>query len=139
MEAVLTTTGLFATALLFGAMAFFSVVMAPLIFTGLDAETAGRFIRQVFPWYYLTVITLAGVAALSLTFSRVPDAVALAAVTAVGVIARQVLMPRINRAKDAAGGGEATARKRFSRLHRLSVWINAAQMIAVAIVLARFV
>lgn len=139
MEAVLTTTGLFATALLFGAMAFFSAVMAPFIFTRLDAETAGRFIRQVLPWYYLTLITLAGVAALSLTFSRVPDAVALAAVAAVGVIARQVLMPRNNRARDAAHEGEAKARKRFSRLHRLSVWINAAQMLAVAIVLARFV
>lgn len=139
MGAVMTTSGLFATALLFGSMAFFSAVIAPLIFTKLDAETAGRFIRQVFPWYYLTIITLAVAAALSLTFSRGPDAVALGAVAAAGVIARQVLMPRINRARDAADEGEAKARKRFSRLHRLSVWINAAQMLAVALVLARFV
>ena len=66
MDMALTIMGLFATALLFGSMVFFSAVMAPLVFTKLDAETAGRFIRQVFPWYYLTVITLAAVAGLSL-------------------------------------------------------------------------
>ena len=120
-------------------MVFFSAVMAPLVFTKLDAETAGRFIRQVFPWYYLTVITLAAVAGLSLVYSRSLDSAVLASVAAAGVIARQGLMPRINGARDAALGGGATARKRFSRLHRLSVWINAAQMIGVAVVLARFV
>lgn len=139
MDMALTIMGLFATAMLFGSMVFFSAVMAPLVFTKLDAETAGRFIRQVFPWYYLTVITLAAVAGLSLVFSRSLDSAVLASVAAAGVIARQVLMPRINGARDAALGGGATARKRFSRLHRLSVWINAAQMFGVAVVLARFV
>jgi hypothetical protein len=34
-----------ARALVFGGMTFFSAVMAPLVFTKLPAETAGRFIR----------------------------------------------------------------------------------------------
>jgi hypothetical protein len=139
MDTALITIGVFATAMLFGSMAFFSTVMAPLIFTRLDAETAGRFIRQVFPWYYFTVILLAAVAALSLAVTRLADATAITAVAAVGVIARQALMPRINRARDASTGGDLGAGRQFSRLHRLSVWINAAQMIVVAIVLARFV
>lgn len=47
-------TGLF-LALTFGGVTFLSGVMAPLVFTKLPFETAGAFIRQVFPWYYLTM------------------------------------------------------------------------------------
>ena len=54
METVINGMGFFATGILLGAMLFFSGVMAPLIFTKLEADVAGRFIRQVFPWYYLT-------------------------------------------------------------------------------------
>ena len=49
MDSVINGTGFFATGILLGAMLFFSCVMVPLIFTKLDADVAGRFIRQVFP------------------------------------------------------------------------------------------
>jgi hypothetical protein len=120
-------------------MVFFSAVMAPLIFIKLGGEAAGRFIRQVFPWYYLVVIALAAVGAAALAVPRPVDAAVLGAVAAVGVAARQVLMPMINRARDAMLAGDAASKTRFTRLHRLSVWINAAQIVAVAVVLARFV
>lgn len=139
METVIHGIGLFATSLLLGAMVFFSAVMAPLIFTKLEAAAAGRFIRQVFPWYYLTVIVLSGLAALAWLAFRPVDALVLAGVTIAAGFARQVLMPRINRARDAAGAGDVTAGSRFARLHRLSVWINALQILAAAIVLARLV
>ena len=139
MSHALITAGLFSTALLFGSMMFFSAVMAPLIFVKLGGEAAGRFIRQVFPWYYLVVIALAAVGAAALAVPRPVDAAVLGAVAAVGVAARQVLMPMINRARDAMLAGDAASKTRFSRLHRLSVWINAAQIVAVAVVLARFV
>ncbi len=139
MSHALITAGLFSTALLFGSMMFFSAVMAPLIFVKLGGEAAGRFIRQVFPWYYLVVIVLAAVGAAALAVPRPVDAAVLGAVAAVGVAARQVLMPMINRARDAMLAGDAASKTRFSRLHRLSVWINAAQIVAVAVVLARFV
>ena len=139
MTPLLTNIGLFATAILLGSMVFFSVVMAPLIFTKLDAEIAGSFIRQVFPWYYLAVISLSTLAALSLVSSRLIDALVLAAVAVAAVITRQVLMPRINLARDGVLAGDPSAGRRFSRLHKLSVWINAVQIIAIAIVLARFI
>lgn len=139
IETILTLAGLFATATLLGSMAFFSAVMAPLIFIELDSEIAGRFIRRVFPWYYLTVIGLSVLAAICLVFSRVADAALLGAVAALGIFARQILMPRINQARDSMLSGDQTRGLRFSRLHRLSVWINVAQIFAVAIVLARFV
>jgi len=130
---------LLATAALFGSMMFFSAVMAPLIFIKLGGEDAGRFIRQVFPWYYLVVIALGAVAAVTLAFSRPVDGAILAAVACAGVATRQGLMPMINRARDAMLAGDGASKRRFARLHRLSVWINGVQIIAVAIVLARFV
>ncbi|MBI2313656.1 MAG: hypothetical protein HYU77_14245 [Betaproteobacteria bacterium] len=48
MEPVLALKiGVMATALVFGAMAFFSAVAAPLVFTTLDQATAGRLIRRI--------------------------------------------------------------------------------------------
>lgn len=129
------TAALFATALLFGAMVFFSAVMAPLIFVKLGGETAGPFIRQVFPWYYLVVIVLSAVAAAALAFARPVEAVVMAAVCALTLGLRQGLMPMINRARDRVAGQHAVQDKRFSRLHRLSVWINGGQIIAVGYVL----
>jgi hypothetical protein len=139
METVINGTGVFATGILLGAMLFFSGVMAPLIFTKLDADVAGRFIRQVFPWYYVTIIALGSLAALAVVFFRPADALVLAGVALAGIIARQHLMPRINRARDAVLAGDSAAERRFSRLHRVSVWINAVQIITVGIVLARLI
>lgn len=136
---ILNYIALFATAALFGSMLFFSMVMAPLIFVKLGGDNAGRFIRQVFPWYYLVVIALSAIAALALVFSRPVDGALLAGVAGIGLVTRLGLMPIINRARDAMLGGDGAAKKRFSRLHRLSVWINGLQIIVIAVVLARFV
>lgn len=64
-------------ALLVGGMAFFAVVVAPLVFTRLPADQAGAFIRQVFPAYYLWVAGCAAVAALTLALVRPWEALAL--------------------------------------------------------------
>ncbi|MGD2019921.1 MAG: DUF4149 domain-containing protein [Thiohalocapsa sp.] len=122
----------FALALAFGGMTFFSAVMAPLVFTKLPFETAGGFIRQVFPWYYLSIGSVSVVAAAALVLGAEPVAALLTALAAAGFwYARQVLMPRINAARDA--GRDAA----FNRLHRYSVIINGAQwlLLAAALVL----
>ena len=122
-------------ALTFGGMTFFSAVMAPLVFTKLPFETAGNFIRQVFPWYYLTMgtSTLIGLLALMLGTSGNArwETVLTALVLAGFVYARQVLMPMINRARDAEMVGEMGAAHRFRRLHQISVAINGVQWFAV--------
>ena len=51
------------------------------------------------------------------------------------VVARQVLMPRINHHRDRMQAGERAAEARFDRLHRASVWINGAQLLAALAVL----
>ena len=50
-RSILTLLAGLALALTWGGMTFFSAVMAPLVFTKLPLETAGAFIREVFPWH----------------------------------------------------------------------------------------
>jgi len=64
------------------------------------------------------------------------DAAVLALVTAGFLFAWLWLMPRINQARDSAAE-DAASGTRFARLHRLSVLINAAQLVAVLIVFVR--
>lgn len=131
-------TGL-ALALTFGGMTFFSAVIAPLVFTKLPAATAGAFIRQLFPWYYLSmgITTLVALVALASGAGGIASWEAgLSALVLLGFIyTRQSLMPTINRARDAELAGDDEAGVRFSRLHRLSVLINGLQWFAVLAVL----
>ncbi len=127
-------TGL-ALALTFGGMTFFSAVQAPLVFTRLPLETAGAFIRQVFPWYYLSMGTTTLVALLALSLGESTSLGWMASLLSLAlagfVVARQVLTPRIYMARDAELAGTAGAAERFNRLHRLSVMLNALQWLAI--------
>lgn len=134
MNHYLELLAVLALALTWGGMTFFSAVMAPLVFTKLPYETAAAFIRAVFPWYYLTL----GSTTLIALFLLLPGVgrglawpAALSALTLAGfVLARQVLMPQINRPRDGEVAGDREAGLRFQRLHRLSVVINGLQWLA---------
>lgn len=124
MDAILNAIGFIASALAVGGMVFFSAVVAPAAFSKLDKEHATKFIRGIFPWYYLYVIITAGVGALTM-LTVVPWASAGLAVAAAGAfISRQGLMPRINGTRDQAKDGDTEAQARFDKLHKLSVQIN---------------
>ena len=118
-----------ATALVLGGMVFFAFVFAPLVFTKLPGKTAGGSIRDVFPVYYVTFAAVSLIAA-ALAAPRI-DAAVLAVVGVLFLLARYWLMPKINTARDRGDD------PRFNGLHRLSVVINAAQMIAVFAVFVR--
>jgi len=124
----LQLTAQLAAGILFGSMIFFAAVMAPLVFIKLPGEIAGRFIREVFPRYYLWGMVVGGVALLAALGVSFTDVVLLALVVAGFVYARQLLMPRINQRRDAALAGDPAAKRQFENLHRYSVIINAVQM-----------
>ena len=134
---LLGVTGAISVATLFGSMAFFSCVIAPLIFIELDAAAAGRLIRRLYPWYYVVVGVLSLIAALSFAATLPIDAAIMGFVLIGAYFSREVLMPRINRQRDAMVQGNADAEIPFNRLHRSSVLINAVQIIAVFCVLVR--
>jgi hypothetical protein len=135
----LALIALFAVALLLGGMAFFAALVAPVVFRVLPAEPAGRFIRALFPRYYLWVLATAAAAAVALFPLSKPDAGVMAAVAGMAFWLRQSLMPRINALSDLAKAGDAEAQRGFDRAHRLSVAANLLQMLAAAGVLAGFV
>jgi hypothetical protein len=134
---ILSALATLSLALLLGGMVFFAAVVAPLVFTRLPPDQSGRFIRQVFPVYYLWLLATAAVAALALIPGHPAEALAMAAVAALTLWLRQALMPRINRLSDAAQAGDAAAKPRFDRAHRLSVLLNLLQMVVAAVVLLR--
>ncbi len=124
--------------MLFGGIAFFAACIAPVVFTRLPPEWASRFIRGVFPVYYLWVLGTSAAGTFALLPLRPLDALALGAVAGTTFWLRQSLMPRINALSDAAQAGDAAAKAAFDRAHRLSVRVNVAQMVTAAVVLARF-
>jgi len=138
---IIDAAGLVAVAAVFGGMTFFAFVYAPLVFIKLGTETGGQFIREVFPVYYVAMGATSVVAAVLLAFgsaTRGADALAMVCIGIVFFLARFVLLPIINRNRDAGQAGDVEAKKRFDVLHRVSVIVNLAQMVAVLVVLVRY-
>ena len=138
---VIDAAGLVAVAAVFGGMLFFALVYAPLVFIKLGTETGGRFIREVFPVYYVAMGAVSIAAAVPLAFgsaARGGDALTMACIGIVFFLARFVLLPVINRNRDAGLAGDLEAKRRFDALHRASVIVNAIQMLAVLVVLVRY-
>lgn len=120
-------------AALFGGMLMFAALFTPLIHQKLPADTAVGFTREVFPVYYRVMGILALVAVLPLVPAQAYwTEIAMLVTTAVGfVFANLVLRPQVNAARDGKNDG------RFRLLHRVSVLLNLAQFVLVAIVLIR--
>ena len=141
-RAIVDAAGLLAVAGVFGGMVFFAFVYAPLVFIKLGTQAGGRFIRDVFPVYYLSMGATSIAAAVPLAVgsaARGADALAMACIGIVFFLARFVLLPIINRDRDAGQAGDVAAKKRFDALHRVSVIVNLVQMLAVLLVLVRYV
>ncbi len=117
---------------LVGGMVFFGAIMAPLVFTKLPPEFSGPFIRATFPRYYayIVIASLIGLAGLLIRGDWGMAVVA-------GVIALVTLwlwlgwIPHLNMLRDT---GQQAA---FARGHRISVWVNGAELIVALAMLAR--
>ena len=115
---------------LVGSMLFFAVTVAPTVFRVLSAEQGGAFLRRFFPQYYLWGMMLSIICTLVAFFSGGRLLLGICAmVAALFVYARQLLMPRINRARDRENAGEDAASKEFKQLHLQSVLINGLQLL----------
>lgn len=137
MIEVANALALVSLSVLFGTIVFFSAGTAPVVFRVLDEASAGRFLRALFPRYYLVLLFAALAAALGLALSRPFDAAVMAVVALGAIVSRQGLMPRINAARDRMLAGDEGAGHHFNHLHRLSVVINVLQLVAAFVVLVR--
>ena len=128
---MLGQSALYLTAIILGTMIFFSFVVAPTTFKLLDEENSRKFIRGIFPFYYLLNLTLSFVASvlfflnqnLSIDFSL------MASVSVLFAISNFILMPMINKFRD------NNEDKKFKISHFISVIINFIQLIFLVIIL----
>jgi len=106
--------------LVLGSMLFFSIAIAPKIFTVLPSEEAGKFVRSIFPTYYMynglqyLVLTI-------LTFytDQTDNILYLSClILFFFIFSNYILMPQINKSRD------INNQKKFKLLHFLSVVIN---------------
>ncbi len=106
-------------------MLFFGVVMAPLVFVKLPPDVAGPFIRAAFPFYYAYIIVTATLAACGFLLRRQRvSAIMLLAVVALTYWLWFWFLPHLEvmrLAGDTAG---------FDFGHKVSVWLNGAELIA---------
>ncbi len=116
----------------------YSFGFAPMVFSIMPADDAGRFIPAAFPWYYLFVIATAGLGGAILLLWNSWSGVLTIVIAVAAIYARQVLMPQINAARDEQLRGNPDAKRRFGRLHGISVALNFVQLIAAGYVLNRF-
>ena len=108
-----------------GAMLFFSFVIAPVIFKVLDANNASRFVRKIFPHYYLINLVVLSIAVLLLLYisSINLDFYITLIITILFAFSLFILMPLINKLKD------NKEERKFKYSHTLSVVINFIQII----------
>ena len=108
-----------------GAMLFFSCVIAPVIFKVLDANNASKFVRKIFPHYYLINLIILSIAVLLLFYiSSVNfDFYITLVITILFAFSLLILMPLINKFKD------NKEEKKFKYSHALSAIINFIQII----------
>ncbi len=123
------------TAALAGAMIFFAVLMAPSVFRFLEPPVAGRFIRQFFPIYYLSLGIATILAMLLLLLGGQVVWGTIMGLVATGFfVAYGILMPKINSLRDAMLQGDEVAKRAFHRWHGSSVVLNTAQLLTVILV-----
>jgi Domain of unknown function (DUF4149) len=126
---ILTALGL---ASLVGGMLFFGAVMAPLVFTKLPPDVAGPFIRAAFPYYYAYMIISAGIGGVGFLCRRqVVSAIVLFILALVTVWLWAWFIPHLDALREA---GNMVA---FDRGHKMSVWVNGAELIAALWLLIR--
>ena len=108
-----------------GMILFFSFVIAPVIFKVLDANNAGKFVRKIFPHYYLINLILLSIALLLLFYisSVNLDFYITLVITILFAFSLFILMPLINKLKD------NKEERKFKYSHTLSVIINFIQII----------
>ena len=108
-----------------GTMIFFSFIVAPVIFKVLDAVNAGKFVRKIFPFYYMiNLIILSLVVILIIYNSQInTDFYLVLFLALLFAFLLFILMPMINKFKD------NNEDKKFDFSHKFSVILNFVQMV----------
>ena len=128
---MLGQSAFYLTAIILGVMIFFSFVVAPTTFKLLDEENSRKFIRGIFPFYYLLNFILSFVASILFFLNQnlSIDFLLMVIVSVLFAISHFILMPMINKFRD------NNEDKKFKISHFISVIINFIQLIFLVIIL----
>ena len=123
-------TAYFTSAIL-GIMIFFSFVVAPVTFTSLDENSARKFIRRIFPYYYNVNLVLSVIVTLFYIFNKYYkfNFFLILIVGILFAVSSFILMPLINKYRD------ENQDKKFKSSHFFSVVINFVQIILLTIII----
>ena len=123
-------TAYFTSAIL-GIMIFFSFVVAPVTFTSLDENSARKFIRRIFPYYYNVNLVLSVIVTLIYVFNKYYkfNFFLISIVGILFAVSSFILMPLINKYRD------ENQDKKFKYSHFFSVVINFVQIILLTIII----
>lgn len=136
-DMILQVLGLVSAGAVAGGILLFASVVAPTTFAALDASAGQRFLRRVFPRYYLFLIVVSAVGALAIVAKHPRLGMLMGAIALSTVVVRQLVMPAINAARDAELAGDAAAGPRFRLLHRAAVIVNVLQLVVAIVVMTR--
>ena len=122
---------IYLTAMILGIMLFFSFVIAPVVFTTLDEDSARKFIRRIFPFYYSVNLGISLIVLLLFLFlSKIGiDFYLILVIAILFAISNYLLMPLINKYRD------EKQNKKFKYSHFISVVINFVQMFGLVFLL----
>ena len=123
-------TAYFTSAIL-GIMIFFSFVVAPVTFTSLDENSARKFIRRIFPYYYNVNLVLSVIVTSIYVFNKYYkfNFFLILIVGILFAVSSFILMPLINKYRD------ENQDKKFKYSHFFSVVINFVQIILLTIII----
>ncbi len=115
---------------LLGSMVFFAAIVTPAAFSALEKDQAIRFLRKVFPGYFLWGIVIS-ILALGVCLFHSPKGSVLMTFVLIGFIySRQFLIPKIYSARETWLESESPQDKvRVDALHKRSVIIYAVQIV----------
>ena len=137
LQLFLQFVALLGSAAVAGGILLFASVVAPATFAALDATAGQRYLRRVFPRYYLFLIVAAAIASACAIGFHPRLGMLLALIALSTLVIRQVVMPMINAARDAELAGDPAAGGRFRLLHRAAVVVNVLQLAVAGFVMFR--
>ena len=107
-----------------GMILFQTAIVAPVVFTTLDAENASKFLRKIFLRFFMVIFIL-GISALMVSSAILSiQGIIIAAITAISMFISYLVVPATNKARDEE---RSTA---FRRLHTLTVVLTLFTLLA---------
>ena len=118
---------------LLGSLVFFSFIVAPNTFKNLDSNNARKFIRSIFPKLYLWSLIISFVITILFLANNHLFAFIFFFVSLGYLFSRQFLMKEINKTSDSLDKS-IKLKKKFQRLHSLSVLIFVTQILLITFI-----